>query len=117
MSLCGPYCFGENWDGLPALTRETFTVRSRSDNDDDARALALTLTMAGRTSALRCPTLVVAGKKDRLIPWQQAQRLHNEIEGSEFLLLDEGNHGCANVLAAHRYRTADWMADQLTPRR
>lgn len=113
VSLCGPYNFGENWAGMPALTRETFTVRSRSADADSARALALTLTMDGRTPALRCPTLVIAGRKDRLIPWQQAQRLHHEVQGSEFLLLDEGNHGCANVLAAHRYRTADWMADQL----
>lgn len=113
VSLCGPYTFGENWDILPALTRETFTVRSRSKDEQEARELALTLTMADRTSALRCPTLVVAGKKDRLIPWQQAERLHREVEGSDFLLLPDGNHGCANVLAAHRYRTADWMAAQL----
>jgi 2,6-dihydroxypseudooxynicotine hydrolase len=117
VSLCGPYTFGENWDVLPALTRETFTVRSRSKDEDDARALALTLTMNGRTASLRCPTLVVAGKKDRLIPWPQAERLHREVEGSEFLLLEDGNHGCANVLAAHRYRTADWMAAQLTEQR
>ncbi|MGV9798179.1 alpha/beta hydrolase family protein [Mycobacterium sp. NPDC003449] len=114
VSLCGPYTFGENWEALPALTRETFTVRSGSENQNDARALALTLTMDGRTSSLRCPTLVVAGRKDRLIPWEQAQRLHREVDGSEFLLLADGNHGCANVLAAHRYRTADWMAARLT---
>lgn len=113
VSLCGPYSFGENWDILPALTRETFTVRSRSKDENEARAMALTLTMSGRTSSLRCPTLVVAGKKDRLIPWQQAERLHREVDGSDFLLLEDGNHGCANVLAAHRYRTADWMAAHL----
>ena len=113
VSLCGPYTFGENWDIMPTLTRETFEVRSRSKDEDDARALALTLTMDGRTASLRCPTLVVAGKKDRLIPWQQAERLHREVEGSDFLLLEDGNHGCANVLSAHRYRTADWMAARL----
>jgi len=115
VSLCGPYNFGENWEAMPALTRETFAVRSRSEDLDSARDRASTLTMAGRTSQLQCPTLVIAGKLDRLIPWQQAQRLHREVAGSEFLLLDQGNHGCANVLAAHRYRTADWMAAQLTP--
>jgi dipeptidyl aminopeptidase/acylaminoacyl peptidase len=113
VSLCGPYTFGENWDIMPALTRETFTVRSRSRDADDARALALTLTMCGRTASVRCPTLIVAGKLDRLIPWQQAQRLHREVDGSDFLLLEDGNHGCANVVSAHRYRTADWMAARL----
>jgi 2,6-dihydroxypseudooxynicotine hydrolase len=33
--------------------------------------------------------------------------------GGELLMLEEGNHGCANVLAEHRPYTADWMARQL----
>jgi dienelactone hydrolase len=114
ITLCGPYNFGENWDALPALTRETFTVRSGSADQEEGRAKALTLTMEGRTHRLTCPTLIVGGKKDRLIPWQQAERLHNETSAvSEFLLLENGNHGCANVVAEHRPRSADWMAAQL----
>jgi dienelactone hydrolase len=114
VTLCGPYNFGENWDALPALTRETFTVRSGSVNQAEARTKALELTMEGLTEKITCPTLIIAGKLDRLIPWQQAERLHNETSAvSEFLLLERGNHGCANVLAEHRYRTADWVADQL----
>jgi hypothetical protein len=34
-------------------------------------------------------------------------------DNADFLLLDDGNHGCANVAYKHRYRTADWMAEQL----
>lgn len=113
VSLCGPYNFGENWDALPALTRETFTVRSGAADQEEGRAKALTLSMDGRTQKLTCPTLIVGGKKDRLIPWQQTERLHHETPSSEFLLLENGNHGCANVVAEHRYRTADWMAAQL----
>lgn len=114
VSLCGPYNFGENWDSLPALTRETFTVRSGSADQEEARSKALTLSMEGRTGMLNCPTLIIGGKKDRLIPWQQSQRLHLETaDVSEYLLLENGNHGCANVVAEHRYRTADWMALRL----
>lgn len=114
ITLCGPYNFGENWDSLPALTRETFTVRSGAADQEEGRAKALELSMAGRTSLITCPMLIIGGKMDRLIPWQQAQRLHDETtEVSEFLLLENGNHGCANVVAEHRYRAADWMAGKL----
>ncbi|MCW2840197.1 MAG: protein of unknown function hydrolase family protein [Aeromicrobium sp.] len=114
ITLCGPYSFGENWDSLPALTRETFIARSGATDEEEGRAKALELTMAGRTSQIACPMLIIGGKKDRLIPWQQAERLHHETSAvSEFLLLEEGNHGCANVVAQHRYRAADWMAGHL----
>lgn len=113
ISLCGPYSFGELWDMLPALTRETFTVRSGARDQERARELALTLTMEGRADRLVCPLLVIGGKKDRLVPWQQAERLHREVVRSDFLLLEDGNHGCQNVAAHHRYRAADWMAEKL----
>jgi pimeloyl-ACP methyl ester carboxylesterase len=114
VSLCGPYDFGEAWDDFPALTRQAFRVRSRSVDDTEAHKVASTLSMEGRTRLMTCPVLVVSGRKDRLIPWQQQQRLHDEMPGlSTLLMLEQGNHGCANVLGEHRYRTADWVAAQL----
>ncbi|MFS8478648.1 MAG: alpha/beta fold hydrolase [Micromonosporaceae bacterium] len=114
VALAGPYDFGDCWDQVPALTREAFRVRSKSAADDEARRVAHTLSLAGRTSSITCPLLVVTGKRDRLIPWQHAQRLAAEAAGpTTLLLLDEGNHGCMNVAAKHRYKTADWMAAQL----
>jgi 2,6-dihydroxypseudooxynicotine hydrolase len=113
VGLCGPYNFGEVWAGLPELTRETFQVRSGTTSDDAARRAALELGMAGRTARIGCPLLVVVGKRDRLIPWQQGQRLADEVAGARLLAIDIGNHGCANVAPMHRYRTADWVAEQL----
>jgi 2,6-dihydroxypseudooxynicotine hydrolase len=114
VALAGPYDFGACWDALPALTREAFRVRSRSADDRAARTVAHTLSLAGHAGAIRCPLLVVTGKRDRLIPWQHAERLATEAAGPvTFLLLVEGNHGCMNVAALHRHRTADWVASQL----
>jgi 2,6-dihydroxypseudooxynicotine hydrolase len=114
IALAGPYDFGAIWEGLPILTRNPFRVRSRLGTDDAAREHAHTLTLEGRTRDLTCPLHVVIGRRDRLIPWEQAQRLVDEVEGDvDFLLLDDGNHGCANVSHKHRYRSADWMAEQL----
>lgn len=112
-SLCGPYNFGEIWDELPQLTRDTFTSRAFAGSDDEGRRAALRIDMAGRTELIICPTLFISGRRDRLIPWQHQQRLHDETAGSDLLMLERGNHGCANVLAEHRYRTADWMAAYL----
>jgi dipeptidyl aminopeptidase/acylaminoacyl peptidase len=114
VALAGPYDFGECWQALPALTREAFRVRSRSADDRAARAAARTLTLAGHAEAIRCPLLVVTGKRDRLFPWQHGERLAAEANGPvTLLLLVNGNHGCMNVAALHRHRTADWVASQL----
>jgi 2,6-dihydroxypseudooxynicotine hydrolase len=117
VALAGPFNFAGNWDNLPVLTREAFRVRSKSPDSAAARAVAGQLNLEGRASLIRCPLLVVMGKLDRLIPWTEAARLAEEAGGrAELLLLDQGNHGCANLSPFHRYRTADWVAEQLGAR-
>jgi 2,6-dihydroxypseudooxynicotine hydrolase len=113
VALAGPYDFGACWDGLPELTREAFRVRSRSADEAAARAAAGTLSLAGHAAAIACPLLVVAGQRDRLIPWRHAERLAADAPAATLLLLPEGNHGCMNVAAAHRLKTADWLAARL----
>ena len=117
IALAGPFTFAGNWDNLPMLTREAFRVRSKSPDLETAQARAGELTMTGRAGQIRCPLLAVMGKLDRLIPWQQAQHLVDEAGGpAELLLLEQGNHGCANLAPFHRYLTADWAAEQLGAR-
>ena len=114
VALAGPFNFADHWAARPSLTQEAFRVRSKSPDLDAARAAAGQLSLAGRAAKIRCPLLAVMGKLDRLIPWQDAARLVEEASGaSELLLLEQGNHGCANLAPFHRYRTADWMAGQL----
>jgi dipeptidyl aminopeptidase/acylaminoacyl peptidase len=114
IALSGPFSFGAAWPQLPQLTRDAFTVRSRSATPEQARLRAGELTLAGRAGQITAPLLVVAGRKDRLFPWQQAERLVQEAAGpAELLLLDEGNHGCANLAYRHRPYSADWMARRL----
>jgi 2,6-dihydroxypseudooxynicotine hydrolase len=115
ISLCGPYCLGDLWGQLPELTREAFTVRSGARSEQEAIRRASELTLSGRADGLTTPLLIVAGRQDRIFPWQDAVRLRDSVPGpAELLLLDDGNHGCANVIYRHRPYSADWMARQLT---
>jgi len=117
VALAGPYNFADHWDNRPVLTREAFRVRSKSRDFGAARDVAGQLSMAGRAGLIRCPLLAVMGKLDRLIPWQDAARLVEEAGGpAELLLLEQGNHGCANLSPFHRYQTADWVAEKLGAR-
>lgn len=114
VSLAGPFDFGACWDGLPELTRRTFAVRSGAADDADARRIAHTLSMADHAADLVAPLLVVFGKQDRLIPWRHAELLRDAVAGPvELLMLERGNHGCADVAPWHRPYTADWLAARL----
>jgi dienelactone hydrolase len=114
IALAGPYSFDDGWDSRPILTREAFRVRSFSPDMETARRRSAELTMAGRAELITCPLLAVMGKLDRLIPWQHARRLVEEASGpAQLLLLEKGNHGCANLAPFHRQATADWAAEQL----
>jgi 2,6-dihydroxypseudooxynicotine hydrolase len=114
VALSGPFDFGASWDALPLLTRQTFAVRAKAADESQARQIANTLTLEGHAEAIAAPLLVVFGRKDRLFPWQDAERLVKTVSCDvELLMLEEGNHGCANIASWHRPYTADWLAAKL----
>lgn len=114
VAVSGPFNWGNCWDNLPELTRRAFVVRTHSGSEARARELAGGYTLEGVTERITAPLQIVFGKQDRLVPWPQARRLADEVKGPvECLLFEDGNHACANITYRHRYRTADWMAEQL----
>lgn len=116
IALSGPFDWGEAWDGLPELTRETFRVRSKSSTLEAARKVAATLTLKDVARNIRCPLFIVAGKLDRVVPWQDAARLAREAGGgAELLALDDGNHVANNRAYKWRLQAADWMVERLGP--
>jgi 2,6-dihydroxypseudooxynicotine hydrolase len=114
IGLSGPFDFGEIWDGLPDLTREAFRVRSKCTTQGKAQKHASTLSLHGIAQQIRCPLYLVAGKQDRLVPWQDAERVARETSGPvELMLIEDGNHVANNRIYKYRTQSADWMAQQL----
>lgn len=114
IALAGPYNLGATWKDLNPLTRHAFEVRSYSTSPEEAEKRAWDMTLEGRAEKITQPLMVIMGKRDRLFPWQDGERLVNEARGeTKFVLLEEGNHGCANVINHHRPLSADWMAKKL----
>jgi 2,6-dihydroxypseudooxynicotine hydrolase len=113
VGLSGPYNFGEIWDDLPVVTRETFVAKSFSADDEEGRAKAGELNLEGVAERIHQPYLAITGRLDRLIPWQQTERAAAEASNGVFMVHEDGNHGCANVPYKTRPPAADWMREQL----
>ena len=111
--ISGPFRFGDMWDDLPPMTRQTFVVKSGARDDEEGRRIALTLDLDGVCERIAVPALYVTGAKDRLIPWQQTQRQADETPKGTFVNFPDGNHGVSNLPSKARPMIADWMSDQL----
>ena len=111
--ISGAFNFGECWEHLPSLTREAFEHHSGAEGGEDARAKALELDLAPVIAELDRPALMVTGKLDRIIPWEQTKRIADEAPNGRFVLYEEGNHVCNNIPYKYRPLVADWLAREL----
>ncbi len=112
--VSGPYDMGAQWETMPSLTRETFTHHSGAADDADARERAAQVTLAGVAERVTQPCLVITGKLDRIVPWEQTKRIADEVPASQWVLFDDGTHVCNNIPFKYRPLVADWMRDQLS---
>ena len=112
-AIGGPYSFAPRWSQLPPITRETFMHHSGAKTEDEARARGARLDLNGVLPRVKQPFLVVFGKLDRLIPWQDAERVAAEAANATLVMYDEGNHVCNNIPYKYRPLVGDWMREQL----
>lgn len=111
IALSGPFEWAECFDELPALTRDTFRVRSRCRIEADARKHAATLTLKDVARNITCPLYLVAGKEDGIVPWQEGERLAACASGPVVrCFIEDGNHVANNRVYRYRSQSADWMA-------
>ncbi len=112
-SIGGPYDFGEFFAERPAISRETFLHHSGTDSLEAAQAVASRLSLEGVAEAVHQPFLVIFGKLDRLVPYQQAERVAAEAPNAELVMYPDGNHVCNNLPYKYRPLAGDWMAERL----
>jgi 2,6-dihydroxypseudooxynicotine hydrolase len=111
---CGPWDFGECWDSLPGLTRAAFRYHSGAADEAEALARAHRLSLDGAAQKIRQPLLIIHGKLDRIIPWQQAHKIVKAVgPNAELAMFENGNHVCNNIPYIYRPLTADWLKEKL----
>ncbi len=114
IALGGPFNWGAAWDKLPELTREAFRVRSHCATLAEAKKNAATLSLESIAGNITCPTFIVNGRLDRIVPAADAERLAREVKGPvTLMMIEDGNHIATNRAYRWRPQSADWMAEQL----
>ncbi len=109
-TVTGPYRFGP-WEHMWPVVQHTLIQRTLGEHA--AQEFSRYLDLAGTTNRITQPLLVVAGGQDALCTAEEARRLVDETPGGELLLIQQGDHLCANTPWLWRPQLADWFADQL----
>lgn len=103
-----------DWDNMPKTISDGFRYATNSKTGDEARARMGAATLDDCIGKVRCPTLVVHGKRDAIFHFTQPQRIAAALGDRATLVIEEnGVHCCHNY--AFRYRTlmADWLSNAL----
>jgi len=114
VGICGPWDFGECWPGMPSLSRAAFQYHSGARDEAEAIANAHKLSLDGVAHKIRQPLLIIHGRLDRLIPWEQADKIVQAVgKNAELAMFENGNHVCNNIPYIYRPLTADWLKEKL----
>jgi pimeloyl-ACP methyl ester carboxylesterase len=109
----GPYDYGTLIRDRAPHSFATFAHNSGTATPEETYEFAARLTLDGVLDQLSQPMIVVFGKRDRLIPWQHAERVASEARNADLWLFEEGNHVCMNLTYRWRPQAADWLAERL----
>ncbi|HEY2041792.1 MAG TPA: alpha/beta fold hydrolase [Jatrophihabitans sp.] len=113
VTVGGPYESGSRFDSRPEISRAAFISYSHASSPEHAREIANQMTLEGVLGNLVQPLLVIFGKLDRLVPYQQAERVANEAPQARLVMYEKGNHVCNNFPYLYQPLAGDWMSQQL----
>lgn len=114
ISLTGPFDFSEAFSRAPDLTRAAFVARCHAEDEAGAMKIAERMSLEGVASLVTCPTYIVGGALDRVIPPDHPHRLAEAVKGPVVLnMVEDGTHVVNNRPYKYRPSSADWMARQL----
>ena len=103
-----------DWDNMPQSILDGFRHATGSATAGQARELMGASSLDDCIGEVRCPTLIVHGRRDAIFHWTQAERIAGALECDATLLMDEdGVHCCHNHAFEYRTAMADWLARTL----
>ena len=115
ISNCGPFDFGPVLPQMPMVSQDLFRIRSHLSTLKQALEFAHELTLKSKAQSIACPTLIVFGAGDKIIPVSEGQLLKQAITSkAELVIYEEGNHVCFNIPYKFRPLTADWFVEKIT---
>ncbi|MGH2820625.1 MAG: alpha/beta hydrolase family protein [Actinomycetota bacterium] len=98
VAVSGPFKAASRGREMMPVTREAYTYYLGAADFDEAERMAQALSLEDSAAKIECPLLVVGGKRDPIVHWENSQMLADAAGGpTELHLFEEGNHSCQNI--------------------
>lgn len=96
MAAIMPAATAAAFEGCPDDDRQREYATRFASQDAQAYALQiegmLDADISGELASIACPTLIVGGGRDRLLPLFHAEAIHGAMPGSQFVVYEDGAH-------------------------
>ena len=108
------FCLDSDADSLSRPAPLAFQYHSGARSEAEAVANANKLSLDGVAQKIKQPLLIIHGKLDRVIPWEQGVKIVKAVgSNAELAMFENGNHVCNNIPYIYRPLTADWLKEKL----
>jgi dipeptidyl aminopeptidase/acylaminoacyl peptidase len=98
VAISGPFKSSTRRREMMPVTKEAYIHYLGASDEEEASRLAERLTLEDCASRITCPLLVIGGKRDPIVHWENSKMLHDAASGlKELHVFEEGNHSCQNI--------------------
>jgi pimeloyl-ACP methyl ester carboxylesterase len=111
VSVSGP--FKSDIDTAKPHTAAAMTFYTRSSSREQTRERLAGMDLTGIAEQIDKPAYFTTGSLDRIIPWEDTERIAQSAPQGTFELIEGGNHGLTNRAALARDKSADWLIDKI----
>jgi 2,6-dihydroxypseudooxynicotine hydrolase len=101
--------------GISDISRNALKAKVGARSEEELERLVAPFDLEPHIGRVTQPALLVTGRQDRVISWEQTEMQARLAPNAEFVLYEEGTHVLNNMPAVVRPMLADWMAEHLAP--
>ncbi len=114
VGLSGPFSVA-GWlaAGISEISRNALRVKVGARDEADLAQLIEPFDLEPVIDGMAQPALLITGRQDRVIPWQQTELQAERAPNAEFVIFEEGTHVLNNMPTVVRPMLADWMREHL----
>ena len=99
----GPSCYLASKEKVAGILLETPFLSAFRTVTEIPFCLGITSIIL-RISSIKCPSLVIHGKRDEIVPFRHGKRIHELLPNpKEFLKLDEASHNDIESVGGKKY--------------